>query len=65
MTEAQKAWLEEHRNYVPIVWPRPGVVFHDVGTLYADGRFDPVAPMKPIKLEPGCFGVGIPEMVGS
>lgn len=59
MTEAQRAWLEANPNYGPIGPPRPDVQFTGCGTLYADGRFDPLAPMKVIKIEPGSFGVGI------
>lgn len=63
MTEAQKKWMDDHPQYTAIGWPRPGILFDTAGTLYCDGRFDPIAPMKPIKLEPGCFGVGIPRIL--
>jgi hypothetical protein len=59
MTDAQRAWLEANPNYQSIGKPFPGVKFVACGTLYADGRFDPMAPMKAIKIEPGSFGVGI------
>jgi hypothetical protein len=59
MTEAQKQWLADHPQYQPVGRPRPDVRFINSGTLYADGTFDPLAPMKPIRLRDGCFGVGI------
>jgi len=59
MTPVQVAWLEDNPNYEPVGKPRPDVRFVSCGTLYADGRFDPMAPMKVIRIEPGSFGVGI------
>lgn len=63
MTQAQKQWLSENPGYQAIGRPRPGVKFQDAGTLYADGTFEPMAPMKPIRMEQGCFGVGKPVEV--
>lgn len=59
MTPQQKAWLEANPNYQQVGAPRPGVRFIDCGTLYGDGSFERLAPMKPIVLREGCFGVGI------
>jgi hypothetical protein len=61
MTDAQRAWLKEHPAYMSIGYPRHGVFFDQAGTLYADGRFEPLAPMKVIKIEQGSFCVGIPD----
>lgn len=58
MTDAQKHWLETYSDYEPVGPPRAGVSFRDTGTLYADGRFEPMASGKVIYLEPGCFAVG-------
>jgi hypothetical protein len=59
MTDAQRKWLDDHPNYRPVGKPSPGEKFIACGTLYADGRFDLLAPMKVIKIELGSFGVGI------
>lgn len=58
MTEAQKHWLDVYSDFEPVGPPRPGVSFAESGTLYADGRYEKSEPMMPIRLEPGCFGVG-------
>lgn len=60
-TEAQVAWFSRNPGYRCVGRPRAGVSFTKCGTLYADGRFEPLAPMKVIRLEPGCIGVGIEE----
>jgi len=59
MTKAQQNWMAAHPQYEPVGRPHPGVKFSSCGTLYADGRFDLLAPMKVVKLEEGCFAVGI------
>lgn len=59
MTPSQKDWLEQHPRYEPVGKPRPGVKFSDCGTLYTDGRFDSLRPMKVVRLEQGCFAVGV------
>jgi len=61
LTEAQRGWLNEHSEYVFCGAPRPDASFKDCGTLYADGRFEPMAPMKVVKLEQGCRLVGVPR----
>jgi len=58
-TEAQKNWLSQHPEFQPVGPPRPGVSFTICGTLYADGGFEPMAPMQTIRLEQGCVCVGI------
>lgn len=60
-TEAQLGWLAAHPMYEACGAPRPGVRFHECGTLYADGRFELMAPMKPVRLEDGCRLVGVPH----
>lgn len=57
MTEAQQKWLDEQPDFEPIGRPRP-VRFSETGTLYADGTYEQIGPMKTIVLSPGCFGVG-------
>lgn len=59
LTKAQVEWLIEHPQYCFPGPPRPGPVSKDCGTLYADGRFEPMAPMKAVRLEEGCRLVGI------
>lgn len=59
MTDAQTEWLRKNPGYVLVGPPRSGVKFDKAGTLYADGSFDLLAPMKPIRLEQGCKLVGI------
>ena len=59
MTANQKEWMERNPRYEPVGKPRPGVKFSDCGTLYVDGRFDPLQPMKVVCLEEGCFAVGV------
>lgn len=61
MTDAQTGWLAEHPHYVLCGPPRPSVSFKECGTLYADGRFEPMAPMKAVKLEAGCKLIGVPS----
>lgn len=61
MTDAQRDWMAANPQYVFCGRPRPGINFRECGTLYADGRFEPMAPMKPIKLEEGCRLVGVPS----
>jgi hypothetical protein len=60
LTKAQVAWLCAHPQYCFPGPPKPGPRFYECGTLYADGRFELMAPMKAVKLEPGCRLVGIP-----
>jgi hypothetical protein len=59
-TIEQISWFAAHPQYEACGAPRSGVRFKDCGTLYADGRFDPMASMKVVKLEEGCRLVGIP-----
>ncbi len=61
LSEAQRSWLANSPEYVPVGPPRPGVAFKECGTLYADGRFELMAPMKVVKLEEGCICVGVPS----
>jgi len=58
-TPQQKAWFDEHPNYVFVGPPSPHDRYIACGTLYADGSFVPLVPMKPIELRPGCVCVGI------
>lgn len=58
LTEEQKKWLALHPDYTFPGKPRPGARFTDCGTLYADGRFEVMAPMKVVRLEEGCRLVG-------
>lgn len=44
LTLAQMAWLRKHPKYSPIGRPRPGVRFHQVGTLHGGGTFEPTVP---------------------
>jgi hypothetical protein len=60
LTQAQIDWLAANPQYDFPGPPKPGPRFYECGTLYADGRFEPMAPMKPVKLEDGCRLVGIP-----
>lgn len=60
LSEAQIAWFDAHPGWTFIGPPRPGVYFKESGTLYRDGRYVKNAPMVPIRLEPGCRGVGLP-----
>ena len=60
-TDAQLSWLGVHPMYCACGKPKPGLRFHECGTLYADGRFIPMAPMKTVHLEKGCRLVGIPH----
>jgi hypothetical protein len=59
LSDEQRSWLDAHPEYRPVGAPRPGVSFTRCGTLYRDGRFDISAPMKVIRLEPGCIGIGV------
>jgi hypothetical protein len=59
MTPEQRDWMERHPHYEPVGPPQPGVSFVNCGTLYANGRFEPLQTMKPMKLEEGCFCVGV------
>lgn len=61
LTPAQRAWLANSPQYDLCGPPRPGISFRECGTLYADGRFEPSAPMKAIRLEPGCVLIGVPS----
>lgn len=66
LTDAQKEWLGANPYYCLCGKPRAGITFHECGTLYADGRFDKMAPMKSVKLEPGCVLIGVPsDLTGS
>lgn len=59
LTKAQQAWLDAHPDYTFPGKPVVGApMFKDCGTLYADGRFEPMAPMKVVRLEEGCRLVG-------
>jgi hypothetical protein len=64
MTEAQQAWLNDNPNYQLVGKPRADAKFVGCGTLYPDGSFDPMAPMKPVKLVAGppwavCVGIRV------
>lgn len=64
MTQEQQDWLDAHPGYQRVGPPRPGVRFRDCGTLYPDGSFDPMAPMKVARLVAGppyaiCVGVAV------
>lgn len=61
MTEAQRQWFNCNPNYEFIGPPRPDARYVKCGTLYSDGRFELMEPMKPIKLEYGCVAVGIAQ----
>ena len=61
LTKAQLAWLMENPQYCFPGPPRSGPTYHECGTLYADGSFEPMSPMKAVKLEEGCRLVGIPS----
>jgi hypothetical protein len=59
LTEAQAAWMSAHPEYSFPGRPVHGSpMFADCGTLYVDGRFEPMAPMKVVRLEEGCRLVG-------
>lgn len=60
MTAPQLHWMETHPQYVFCGRPRPDVQFKDCGTLYADGRFEPMAPMQTVHLHDRCRLVGVP-----
>ena len=61
LTEAQIDWLSARPFYCLCGKPTPGVSYRECGTLYADGRFEPMATMKPVRLEEGCKLVGVPS----
>jgi hypothetical protein len=61
LTDAQQGWLANHPQYCFPGRPKSGLMFYESGTLYADGRFEPMAPMKAVRLEEGCRLVGIPS----
>lgn len=61
LTDAQIRWLSARPQYVLCGRPRSGISFKECGTLYADGRLDPMAPMKVVRLEEGCRLVGVPS----
>lgn len=61
MTNEQRQWLEMNPEFSPVGPPRSGVKFRNCGTLYEDGEFVPMAPLKPIRLAEGCFCVGVPS----
>ena len=61
MTEAQKQWFRLNPDYVLVGPPRPGPHFNRAGTLYANGRFERMEPIKPIRLQGGGKLVGIPD----
>lgn len=59
LTDAQKQWFKENPDFGFIGRPHAGAPrFAEFGTLYRDGRYVKSQPMKPIKLEAGCVGVG-------
>ena len=65
LTPARTAWLRKHPEYSPIGRPRPGVRFHQVGTLHGDGTVpaQPGSLLRTVaKLRPDgmSIGVGIP-----
>lgn len=61
LTQAQRDWMAAHPHYCFPGRPKPGVSYKECGTLYADGRFDPMESMKPVRLEEGCILVGVPN----
>jgi hypothetical protein len=61
LTDAQRSWMAAHPHYCFPGRPKAGVSYRECGTLYADGRFDPMAPMKVVRLEEGCVLVGVPS----
>lgn len=66
-TDAQKAWLAAHPDYVSVGFPRPSACFTQVGTLYPDGMFELCEPMKVVRLVQGppwarCVGIPAERM---
>jgi hypothetical protein len=61
LTKAQVQWLTDHPEYCFPGPPRPGRKFRNAGTLYADGSFEPMAPMKVVRLRDGCRLVAVPN----
>ncbi|HEY6988877.1 MAG TPA: hypothetical protein VH369_10860 [Bryobacteraceae bacterium] len=66
LTPAQLAWLRKHAEYSPICKPRPGVNYHDVGTLHGDGTFEPCTWSRPgsflrnpVKPRPDGMSIGV------
>ena len=59
MTKEQRDWLDRNPGYQSVGKPRAGVTFSQCGTLYADGHFEPLFPMRVVKLEDGSFAVGV------
>jgi hypothetical protein len=55
LTPARTAWLRKHPEYSPIGRPRPGVRFHQVGTLH--GAFEPLQNLVAVKLRGDCMSV--------
>lgn len=58
MTAEQLVWLAKRENWQPVGRPRSGISFAEWGTLYEDGTYEKSEHLKPIKLRPGCIGVG-------
>lgn len=63
-TNEQAEWLARNPNYQSVGTPRLGVLFVDAGTLYPDGRFEKLEPMKVVRLPIGppfaiCVGVRV------
>jgi hypothetical protein len=60
MTSEQLVWLAKNEDFQPVGRPRAGIRFSEFGTLYEDGTYEKAESMKPIRLRPGCLGVGKP-----
>lgn len=64
MTGPQTAWLSAHPDYQQVGRPSPHARFIECGTLYPDGSFEKMAPMKPVILVAGppyaiCVGIKV------
>jgi len=57
LTPAQQAWMKQHVEYECLGKPRPGVQFHNCGTLHGDGRFEPLKNLVAVKLLSDCMSV--------
>lgn len=68
LTGAQRNWLRNNPEYSPVGEPQPGTQFVRVGTLYPDGTFELITPLKPLRLTNGppyAIGVGVAAGAGS